>query len=73
MKAIKTVLLLSLIAAAVAQDEEEEEMMMFSQHLANFTPEESFEFELDAGEQQTFIYWPLPTEKSLKGLFYITS
>lgn len=24
-------------------------------------------------EQQTFIFWPAPTEKSLKGLFYITS
>lgn len=52
---------------------EDKQFESFAENLGNFLPSESFEFELAPAEQQTFIYWPSPDIKILRGMFYITS
>ena len=44
----------------------------FASTMDDFSPDETFSFNLSTYEQQDFIFWPSSRAKGMKGVFYIT-
>ncbi len=45
-------------------------MLEFSEHMADFIPDETFTFKMEADSQEHFLLAPAPDIESIRGMFH---
>lgn len=46
-------------------------MLEFSEHMADFIPDETFTFKMEADSQEHFLLAPAPDIESIRGMFHL--